>query len=264
MSSAIPARVHQSKRRTFLATVLSGLILGVFSPTSLQAVSGVASKTDAELAKAVIGTWEIPPSKKFLSFRKAFLTFNPNGTCKAIGITNDRASPRRVEVDAKWRVKEGYLVAEAIKTSPANRGVRAHLDLHDQIESIEDGTVKLRDEKGDKEEMRRINQLPSLPPLLTYAKPAAIYAPPPEYPLAARQRRWTGDGLFACNLRPDGTVASVVVLHSTGHEMLDQAAISALRRWKFKAEGSNLVQVPLKFTMSGGVRHRMSGAVISD
>lgn len=162
----------------------------------------------------MIGTWEIPPSKKFPSFRKAFLTFNADGTCKAIGITNDAASPRRVEVDARWRIKNGYLVAEAIRTSPANRGVRARLDLRDQIESIEDGTVKLRDEKGDREEIRRINQLPGLPPLLAVAKPAAIYAPPPEYPLAARERRWTGSGLFACDLRPDGTVASAVEIQA--------------------------------------------------
>ena len=264
MSSAIPAHVYQSKRRTFLSTVLSSLILAVFSLASPQAVSGVANKTDAELAKAVIGTWEIPASKKFLSFRKVFLTFNADGSCKAIGITNDGASPRRVEVDAKWRLRDGYLIAEAIETSPGNRGVRARLDLRDKIESIGDGTMKLVDKKGGKEAIRRINQLPSLPPLLTYAKPAAIYAPRPEYPLAARQRRWTGAGLFACNLRPDGTVASVVVIHSTGHDILDQAGISALRQWKFKPGGSNLVQVPLKFTMGGGVRHRMSGAVISD
>jgi TonB family protein len=124
--------------------------------------------------------------------------------------------------------------------------------------------MKLVDKKGGKEAIRRINQLPSLPPLLTDAKPASIYAPSPEYPLAARQRRWTGAGLFACNLRPDGTVASAVVLQSTGHEMLDQAAISALLRWRFKQGGPNVVRVPLKFTMGGGVRHRMSGAVISD
>jgi hypothetical protein len=171
MSSAIPAYLYESKCRAFLATTLSGLILCVFYPAPLQAVGGIVKKTDAKLAAAVIGNWEIPPSKNFVSFRKAFLTFNVDGTCKAIGITNDGATPRRVEVDAKWRVNDGYLIAEAIKTSPANRGIR--LDLRDQIESIEDGTLKLRDDKGDKEEMRSISHLPSLPPLLTDAKRAA-------------------------------------------------------------------------------------------
>jgi protein TonB len=100
----------------------------------------------------------------------------------------------------------------------------------------------------------------------TQAKHRVLYAPRPEYPLAARQRRWTGAGLFACNVRSDGTVASVDVVRSTGHEMLDQAAIAALRQWKFwkfKPEGLKVVRVPMNFTMSG-VRHRMSGTVISD
>ena len=61
-----------------------------------------------------------------------------------------------------------------------------------------------------------------------HAKHVAIYAPAPEYPLGARVRHWTGVGLFLCNLRPDGTVASVKVLQSTGHEILDQAGIAAV------------------------------------
>ena len=91
----------------------------------------------------------------------------------------------------------------------------------------------------------------------------AVYAPHSEYPLAARRRHWTGRGIFRCKLRPDGTVLSVDVLQSTGHDILDQAAIAALRQWRFKVHGGDLVRVPIRFTMSG-VRHRMSGAVISD
>jgi len=91
----------------------------------------------------------------------------------------------------------------------------------------------------------------------------AVYAPYPDYPVAARRRHWTGRGIFRCKLRPDGTVSSVEILQSTGHVILDQAAISALRQWRFKVHGGDLVRIPIRFTMSG-VRHRMSGAVISD
>jgi TonB family protein len=100
-------------------------------------------------------------------------------------------------------------------------------------------------------------------PNSAHAKRRVLYAPPPQYPFVARARHWTGAGLFACNLRPDGTVASVDVVKSTGHDVLDDAATSALRRWKFPPGGSQVVRIPLSFTM-GGVRHRMSGAVISD
>ena len=99
----------------------------------------------------------------------------------------------------------------------------------------------------------------------TPAKHRVLYAPRPEYPLAARKRHWTGAGVFACNIRSNGTVASVDVLRSTGHQMLDQAAITALRQWRFQPGDMKLVKVPLSFWMNGsGVRHRMSGAMISD
>ena len=99
----------------------------------------------------------------------------------------------------------------------------------------------------------------------TPAKHPVLYAPRPEYPLAARKRHWTGAGVFACNIRSNGTVASVDVLRSTGHQMLDQAAITALRQWRFQSGETKLIKVPLGFWMNGsGVRHRMSGAVTSD
>ena len=96
-----------------------------------------------------------------------------------------------------------------------------------------------------------------------HEKHKAVYAPSPEYPLGARQRHWTGAGLFLCNLRPDGTVSSVKILQSTGHNILDQAGTSALGRWRFPSGDVKAVKIPLRFTMNG-VRHRMSGAVISD
>ena len=88
-------------------------------------------------------------------------------------------------------------------------------------------------------------------------------SPYPKYPDVARWRRWAGEGIFGCKLRSDGTVSSVEVLKSTGYDVLDQAAIAALRQWRFKLASSHLVRVPIRFKMSG-VRHRMSGAVIFD
>ena len=98
------------------------------------------------------------------------------------------------------------------------------------------------------------------------AKHYALYVPRPEYPLPAQKRHWTGRGIFACNIRTDGTVASVDVLRSTGHEILDQAAIAAFRQWRFQpGDKLKLVRIPMNFWMNGsGVRQRMSGAVISD
>ena len=93
-------------------------------------------------------------------------------------------------------------------------------------------------------------------------EPRAIYAPKPQYPKDALWHGWAGSGIFLCKVRPDGTVASVTVLKSTGHPVLDEAGIAAFERWRFKP-GPNAVKIPLNFSRkSGGVRSRMAGAAL--
>jgi len=64
------------------------------------------------------------------------------------------------------------------------------------------------------------------------AQRRALYAPRPEY------RSAIGPGMVFSHVKfvRMGTVASVDVLRSTGHQMLDQAAIMAFRQWRFSPE----------------------------
>jgi len=63
----------------------------------------------------------------------------------------------------------------------------------------------------------------------------AIYTPQPAYPVYARSRHITGDGEFRLRIQiRTGRVKEVQVKRSTGSEILDSAAISALQRWRFK------------------------------
>jgi len=48
-----------------------------------------------------------------------------------------------------------------------------------------------------------------------------------------------------------------------GNNKWRRPSAAALREWGFQVRGGDLVRIPVKFTMSG-VRHGMSGAVISD
>ena len=98
----------------------------------------------------------------------------------------------------------------------------------------------------------------------TDVQSAVLYAPQPDYPTGALRRGWEGAGVLRCNVRPDGAVSSVIVLQSTGYEILDQAAIAAFHRWHFKPGTVKAVRIPLSFSMHRGIRHRMSGAVIAD
>jgi TonB family protein len=83
------------------------------------------------------------------------------------------------------------------------------------------------------------------------AHKTAIYAARPDYPMEARRNHLTGTGIFAMHVRPNGTVSSVSVIQSTGHAILDQAAIGAFIRWRFWSGTPPTVKAPLTFSMKG-------------
>jgi TonB family protein len=112
------------------------------------------------------------------------------------------------------------------------------------------------------------------PPLLPKAKPSArpirpprsvkrlagisnpralaLSAPRPDYPYEARSRHITGSGVVT--LRVDaasGTVLEASMEQGIGSPILDQSALSALRRWRFKMGTPPRVRVPITFTMMG-------------
>jgi len=80
----------------------------------------------------------------------------------------------------------------------------------------------------------------------------ALAAPRPDYPYEARSRHITGSGVVT--LRVDdasGTVLEASMEQSIGSPILDQSALSALRRWRFKRGTPPHVRVPITFTMMG-------------
>jgi TonB family protein len=72
----------------------------------------------------------------------------------------------------------------------------------------------------------------------------------PKYPLAARREHLTGAGSFFLEIDTiSGAVTHVTVSKSTGHTILDQAAISALRQWRFAPHSAVEVSLPITFSM---------------
>lgn len=66
------------------------------------------------------------------------------------------------------------------------------------------------------------------------APPAEVHNPPPEYPALAVRRRWEGSVVVSFEILPDGRCGEVAVLESSGHALLDDAAVRAVRDWRFK------------------------------
>lgn len=84
------------------------------------------------------------------------------------------------------------------------------------------------------------------------AKAMVFSAPRPDYPLLARQARYTGSGVFVLNIdKPTGVVQSITIGRSTGHKILDWAAMAAFIKWRFKPNTVHKVKIPITFTMSG-------------
>jgi protein TonB len=83
--------------------------------------------------------------------------------------------------------------------------------------------------------------------------------PLPPYPIAARRLRFEGEVLLRVVVAADGRPTSVVVLKSSGHDMLDASAVDTVRtRWRFVPATRNgvpvedTVQVPIRFRQSEG------------
>jgi TonB family protein len=80
-----------------------------------------------------------------------------------------------------------------------------------------------------------------------------INAPRPEYPYEARTRQITGRGIVLMTVNTStGEVTDATMEKSTGSPILDNSAISAYRRWRFKPGSTDTkVRRPVIFTASG-------------
>jgi TonB family protein len=83
------------------------------------------------------------------------------------------------------------------------------------------------------------------------ARAVAISAPRPEYPYEARRARITGKGIAVMHVDTStGVVSDAVMAQSTGHAILDNAALGAFRRWRFKPGTVAMVKLPITFAMA--------------
>lgn len=79
--------------------------------------------------------------------------------------------------------------------------------------------------------------------------------PSPKYPEIARRRGYEGEVLLSVVVSADGTVATVRVKRSSGHSILDRAAVEAVAKWEFiparrmGAPVSLPVDIPVRFVL---------------
>jgi len=79
--------------------------------------------------------------------------------------------------------------------------------------------------------------------------------PPPVYPQAARQKGYEGLVLISVEILENGASGQLIVKKSSGYAVLDQAALRAVKKWKFIPAVKNNVRirtwgdVPIRFVL---------------
>jgi protein TonB len=85
--------------------------------------------------------------------------------------------------------------------------------------------------------------------------PKAVKVVNPIYPQWAKDRKYQGEVILRVQLLSDGRVGEIKVKKSSGHEILDRSAITAVKQWEFipGREGNTpiwyWVNIPVKFQL---------------
>ena len=79
--------------------------------------------------------------------------------------------------------------------------------------------------------------------------------PRPEYPRAAREAGWEGTTVLQVSVLPDGRAGSVTLHRTSGYAVLDEAALTAIKAWRFipAMDGNfpikSVVRLPIRFDL---------------
>lgn len=90
---------------------------------------------------------------------------------------------------------------------------------------------------------------------ITEAKPLYLKNEPPLYPMIARREGYEGTVVLNVEVLSSGDCGRVEIIKSSGYSILDEAALQAVREWKFKPSrrGHTLVtfwvEIPIRFDL---------------
>jgi protein TonB len=106
------------------------------------------------------------------------------------------------------------------------------------------------------EETKQVAKYPSLSEgEVILIHPRYAENPEPVYPREARKKGFQGEVVLKVEVLSNGLVGQVEVKKSSGHEILDRSALSAVKHWKFfpAKRGENAipfwVNIPIKFQL---------------
>lgn len=124
--------------------------------------------------------------------------------------------------------------------------------LDDSFVEIEEKRIELVKKTEEKKELSDDSPKGAVTEIL----PLYRLNPAPVYPQAARRQGWEGTVLLKVLVDIQGNAETIDIEQSSGHDILDEAAVKAVRDWKFKPAQAGLmkfsswVKIPIKFVLT--------------
>ena len=111
-------------------------------------------------------------------------------------------------------------------------------------------------DQSDHAEDRSTSTEPAQLPEARFFQARYAYNPKPTYPDAAKREGWQGTVLLRVLINSQGEPATIEINDSSGFEILDQAALTTVRRWRFHPahQGdqriASWVKIPIVFRLA--------------
>ena len=78
----------------------------------------------------------------------------------------------------------------------------------------------------------------------------ALNSPGPGYPQQAQKTKAVGSGVYELRIDKAGVTKSVVIVKSSGNDILDKAATTAFRAWRFKPGTFSSIRIPVSWSVN--------------
>ena len=155
------------------------------------------------------------------------------------------APPKRVEPPPKKPEPKPKPVVKPPPKAVAPKPQAKPTQRSEEVDDLAQRLKHLRDSLGSESAPAK----PSAAPARAAAKPSGgsaasnaktttaradhLHNPKPAYPAVARARNWEGVSHLRVYVLPNGAAGQVQLASSSGHDVLDSAALAAVKQWRF-------------------------------
>ncbi|MCF6156657.1 MAG: energy transducer TonB [Candidatus Brocadia sp.] len=228
------------------------LVTAISPPDAMEAVQPVASATEKqqELAKIVPQEEPVTPSQPETEAVKS-ITPTEEKQQEAVKTMpqEEQMTLPRPNADVSQPITPATKKPqEFVKNEPREKPVTPPRSEADATKSVTP-TIKKQ------QEAVKAPPRPSQGTNRVKGNPGYFQNHPPEYPRLAKQMRQEGLVILRVEIDQKGMPVKVEVEQSSGYQLLDQAALKAVRHWKFQPE--RMGNMPVKSRVAIPIRFRL-------